>query len=159
MKKIIKQIAQEPLEILKTARSQVSGEKQVLPQEEIRKEAKAEDSGSQIQDKMKSTRLVEAYQRELTDIQKEELFKDLQRRIAQGEEIPLEDYPGLSLEQRQVLKAQMEAVKIRNAESGMQNVELQEPVAKKSRRLFNFGKKQEVKRQQTRVERIVPPSG
>ena len=102
---------------------------------------------------------MEAFQRELADIRKGELFKDLQRRIAQGEEISLQDYPELSLEQKQVLKAQMEAVKAQMLNAKNTNDKLlQEPAAKKGRRLFNFGKKQEVKRQQTRVENVVPPS-
>ena len=144
--------------MLKAAKEQVTGSE--APKEEGGSEKqKIVNQQDQLQDKMKSSRLMEAYQRELTDIQKEELFKDLQRRIAQGEEIPLENYPGLSIEQKQVLKAQMEAVAARKVGSGMQNAQLQEPTTRKSRRLFNFGKKQEVKRQQTRVENIVPPSG
>ena len=155
--KIAKQLAQEPLEILKTAREQVVGNRS--EESGIREEPKAPDFQSKLQDKIKSSRRMEAYQRELTDIRKEELFKDLQRRIAQGEEIPLENYPELTMEQKQVLNAQKEAVKNRNEKSGMRNAELREPAPRKSRRLFNFGKKREVKRQQTRVESIVPPSG
>ena len=102
---------------------------------------------------------MEAFQRELADIRKGELFKDLQRRIAQGEEISLQDYPELSLEQKQVLKAQIEAVKARDSKFQISDSNLVEPVAKKGRQLFNFGKKQEVKRQQQRVENIIPPSG
>ena len=156
--KIAKQLVQEPLEILKTAKEQV-----VENQSEesgIREEPKAPDFQSKLQDKIKSSRRMEAFQRELADIRKGELFKDLQRRIAQGEEISLQDYPELSLEQKQVLKAQMEAVKAQmlNAKNSNDKL-LQEPAAKKGRRLFNFGKKQEVKRQQTRVENVVPPSG
>jgi len=159
--KIATQMAQEPLEILKTARGQVAGEQTPQdPSQSGQSENKPELKYQQeLQDKAKSGRRMEALDRELKDIERERIFKELQRRIAQGEEIPLEDYPGLSLEQKQVLKAQMEAVKTRSAKSGIQNAELQEPVAKKGRQLFNFGKKQEVKRQQTRVERIVPPSG
>jgi len=155
--KIAKQIAQEPLEILKTAREQVAGNRN--EESGIGDEPKAPDHQGELQDKIKSSRRMEAYQRELTDIRKEELFKDLQRRIAQGEEIPLENYPELTMEQKQVLNAQKEAVKNRNEKSGMRNAELREPAPRKSRRLFNFGKKREVKRQQTRVESIVPPSG
>ncbi len=155
--KIAKQLVQEPLEILKTAKEQV-----VENQSEesgIREEPKAPDFQSEIQDKMKSSRRMEAFQRELGDIKREKLFKELQRRISQGEEISLQDYPELSLEQKQVLKAQTEAVKNRDSRFQIPDSNLVEPVAKKGRRLFNFGKKQEVKRQQQRVENIVPPSG
>ena len=155
--KIAKQLAQEPLEILKTAREQVVGNRS--EESRIREEPKAPDFQSKLQDKIKSSRKMEAFQRELADIRKGELFKDLQRRIAQGEEISLQDYPELSLEQKQVLKAQMEAVKAQMLNAKNTNDKLlQEPAAKKGRRLFNFGKKQEVKRQQTRVENVVPPS-
>ena len=155
--KIAKQLAQEPLEILKTAREQVVGNRS--EESRIREEPKAPDFQSKLQDKIKSSRKMEAFQRELADIRKGELFKDLQRRIAQGEEISLQDYPELSLEQKQVLKAQMEAVKNQRLAISHKPLELIEPAAKKGRRLFNFGKKQEVKRQQTRVENVVPPSG
>lgn len=154
--KIAKQIAQEPLELLRTASDQVSGN-QIPRQEEGQKEQKGESFQTELQDKSKASRLMEAYQRELIDIRREDLFKDLQRRISQGEEIPLENYVELSIEQKQVLKAQMEAVK--NKPLAINHQPLVEPAAKKGRRLFNFGKKTEVKRQQTRVENIVPPSG
>ena len=71
--KIAKQLAQEPLEILKTAKEQV-----VENQSEesgIREEPKAPDFQSEIQDKMKSSRRMEAFQRELGDIKREKLFK------------------------------------------------------------------------------------
>lgn len=155
---IAKQIAQEPLEILKNVRDRVSGD-QIPRQGEREKDIKTENYQTELQDKAKSSRLVEAYQRELDDIRRENLFKDLQRKISQGEETPLEDYPELSLEQKQVLKAQMEAVAKRTTANSQQTTTLVEPAAKKGRRLFNFGKKTEVKRQQTRVENIVPPSG
>ncbi len=162
---IAKQMAREPLEVLKTARGQVSGEEISSP-ENFSQNLGSEDQKKlihhqeELADKMKSSRRMEALNRELSDIQKQDLFKDLQRRITEGEEIPLEDYPELSIEQRQVLKAQMEAVRIRieNVKLGS-GKSLVEPAAKKGRQLFNFGKKQEVKRQQTHVEKIVPPSG
>lgn len=153
---IAQQIAQEPLEILKNAREQVSG---TNIQEPIKPEPQPEEQKKafELQDKMMSARRMEAYQRELIDIRKEEVFKDLQRRISLGEDIPLENYTELTMEQKQVLKAQMEAVAARG--KTIQPEAFQEPAARKGRRLFNFGKKQEVKRQQTRVENIVPPSG
>ncbi len=156
--KIAKQIAQEPFEILKESKEQITGTEVPGEKEISENKQKFDMAKEELNDKAKSSRRMEAYQRELTDIQKDELFKDLQRRIAQGGEIPIGDYPGLSLEQKQVLKAQMEAVKNR----GLQNVAdipLAQPAAKRGRRLFNFGRKQEVKRQQQRVENIVPPSG
>jgi len=162
---VAKQMAREPLEILKSARDQAVGGETPSP-ENFSPASGSEDQKKLIQhqgelnDRMKSSRRMEALNRELSDIQKKDLFADLQRRISDGEEIPLEDYPALSIEEKQVLKAQMEAVKIQkqNVQNQSANV-LIEPGAKKGRKLFNFGKKTEVKRQQTHVEKIVPPSG
>lgn len=155
--KIAQQLVQEPAEILKTAREQIAGEKNTgIPE---KSEPKIPDFQSELQDKTKASRLIEAYKRELEDIRRERLFKELQRRIAEGEEIPLHDFPELSPEQKQVLKAQMEAYQNQKSKLQNQDNELQEPQPKRSRRLFHFGKKTEVKRQQTRVEKIMPPSG
>lgn len=160
-KQIARQIAQEPLEVLKTASSQVAGG-EGMPQSESQQRPtgeKPELSGQQeLQDKAKSGRRMEALDRELKDIKRERIFKELQRKITQGQEVYLEEYPELSMEQRQVLKAEMEVVQNRRAQASAEKP-LQEPAAKKGRKLFNFGKKQEVMRQQTRVEKPVPPSG
>jgi len=163
--KIAKRMAREPLEVLKKAESQVTGSEEQKPQEmspqsqSTDTQAKIIERRGQFQDKIKSTRRVEAYQRELDDIRKRDLFKDLQRRISEGEEIPLEDYPELTMEQKQVLKAQMEAVRreATRREAAGQNV-LEVPGSKRGRR-FGQTRKQEVERQQTRVEKPVPPSG
>jgi hypothetical protein len=109
---------------------------------------------------MKNSRRMEALNRELDDIHKQEKFSDLQKRISEGEEISLEEYPELSMEQKQVLKAQMEAVKNQIAAQNNQGQNaLIEPATHKGRQLFNFGKKQAMKNEQTRVEKPVPPSG
>jgi len=162
---IAKQMAREPLEVLKTARAQV-GNEQAAPSENFPQNQESDDQKikthreGELADKMKSGRRMEALNRELSDIQKKDLFSDLQRRISQGEEIPLDDFPGLSIEEKQVLKAQMEAVRIQKANIQNQSAGvLVEPASRKGRQLFNFGKKAEVKRQQTHVEKIVPPSG
>ena len=101
---------------------------------------------------------MEAFQRELEDIRKQDLFKSLQEKISQGIIIPLEDYPDLSMEQKQVLKAQMEAVKNQMAKqqaAGQNTLEI--PVSKKSRR-FGTTQKQEAQKQTTHVEKPVPPN-
>ncbi|HTK03332.1 MAG TPA: hypothetical protein VL401_01015 [Alphaproteobacteria bacterium] len=157
--KIARQLAQEPLEILKEAREQVTGEN-VEPQNRKTEEPdqqKQIQHQQELQDKMRASRRIEAYQRELEDIRKQDVFKDLQRRISEGEEVPLNDYAELTMEQKQVLQAQMEAVKAQ--ESGMRNAEsgLMIPGSKRSRRMG--GQKQEAEKQQTRVEKPVPPSG
>jgi len=164
-RKIARQVAQEPLEVLKKAESQVTGSETQSPQEISPQgqnpdtQTKIAERQGQLRDKLKSGRRVEAYQRELDDIRKRDLFKDLQRRVSEGEEIPVEDYPELSMEQKQVLKAQMEAVRAQSAkqQAAGQNV-LEVPRSKRGRR-FGQTRKQEVERQQTRVEKPIPPSG
>lgn len=162
--KIAKQMAQEPLELLKSARSQVTGEQEPRQQDSQPARPNDEVMHEQLkaQDVAKSSRLIEAYQRELEDVRKQNLLKDLQKRIAEGEEIPLEDYPELSLEHKQVLKAQMEAVRIRmlNAQNSNAKSSFIEVVSKKGRQMMRaMGKKTAMKREQTHVEKPVPPSG
>lgn len=162
--KIARQIAQEPLEILKIAREQTVGvETTGQPDsrttgQPVEQQKKLEEQ-QKLQDHLKSTRRMEAFQRELEDIRKQDLFKSLQEKISQGIEIPLEDYSQFSMEQKQVLKAQMEAVrnqKARQQASGQNSLEI--PNSKKGRR-FGSTQKQEAEKQTTRVEKPVPPSG
>lgn len=161
-----RQMAREPLEILKDVREQTTGQ-ELSGQPEHQQQPKASDSQTQavehqneLQDKVKAARRIEALNRELEDIHKQDRFSELQKKISEGEAISLEEYPELSLEQKQVLKAQMEAVRNQIAAQKAQNQNvLSEPASKKGRQLFNFGKKQSMKNEQTRVEKPVPPSG
>lgn len=163
-KQAAKQIAREPFEILKTAQEQVEGAE--TPQQPEGQSAASQEQNKRAEeqqkqaDKLRSVRQVEALNRELTDIHKQDLFSDLQKKISEGAEVPLEDYPELSLEQKQVLNAEMKAVReqMENAKSANEK-SFVEPAVKKGRQLFNFGKKTEMKREQTRVEKPVPPSG
>jgi hypothetical protein len=162
--KIARQVAQEPLEILKEARDQMTGVEATrqpdsqTSSQQVDQQKKLEEQ-QKIQDNLKSQRRMEAFQRELEDIRKQDLFKSLQEKISQGVVIPLEDYPDLSMEQKQVLKAQMEAVRNQIAKqqaAGQNSLEI--PVSKKSRR-FGSSQKQEAQKQTTHVEKPVPPSG
>lgn len=166
--KIAKQIAEEPGELLKNAENQIAGEEMLAarenPQSGQKSDAQAKNREHQmeVQDKLKAGRRMEAYQRELDDMRKQDLFKDLQNKIAQGVEVPLENYAELSVEQKQVLNAQMEAVKFQKqqAKYNEQQGGLPSVISKPSRR-FGAGKSQkaEAEREQTRVEKPVPPSG
>jgi len=162
---VARQMAREPLEILKDVREQTTGQEFSGQPDNQRpntpdNQTKAVEHQNELQDKMKSSRRMEALNRELEDMHKQDKFSDLQKRISEGEHISLEEYPELSMEQKQVLNAQMEAVKnrIEMQKSQSQNT-LAEPASKKGRQLFNFGKKQSMKNEQTRVEKPVPPSG
>lgn len=160
---IAKQMAREPLEILKTAGEQTFGpeaprtpENQPTGQEYTSQEQLGQ---KEELDSLKSSRRVEALNRELEDIRKQDLVHDLQKRISDGEDISLEEYPELTIEQKQVLKAQKEAVRSQNSKLNAQDANvLIEPSAKPSRR-FGPTRKQEAEKQQTRVEKPVPPSG
>lgn len=165
---IARQIAQEPLEVFKTAGQQIAGGEQIANRQEVRPldnknpevQKKTLQNQNELQDKAKSGRQVEAFQRELDDIRKQKLFKDLQYKISQGIEIPLADYPELSMEQKQVLNAQMEAVKFQKDQTAYTASQegFNTPTSKKGRR-FGQGQKEEAERQQTHVEKPVPPSG
>jgi hypothetical protein len=160
--KIARQISQEPLEVLKTAANQVTSPEtmpQNPPQEQNNEtREKAVESQKKLQDNMKSTRRMGALEQELKDIHKQDLFKDLQDKISQGVDVPVADYSELSVEQKQVLMAQKEAYQKSKAANENSFVEVPAIHSKPSRR-FGAGQKQEAEKQQTRVEKPVPPSG
>ncbi len=161
--RIAKQMAREPLEILNDAKEQTTGEE--LSGQENSQSGNQEDQKKHVEhqnelaDKQKSGRLIEALNRELDDIHKQKIFKELQARIAQGEEVPLEEYPELTMEQKQVLLAQMEAVKKQKAIQFAQGFSDVPAIKSKPSRRFGAGQKQQAQKEQTRVEKPVPPSG
>jgi hypothetical protein len=165
---IAKQMAQEPLEVLKEAGNQVVGNEQdashseagPLDSKDSEGQKQALQNQQKLQDQMKSTRRMEALNAELNDIRKQDLFSDLQNKIAQGIEVPVADFTELSMEQKQVLKAQMEAYQNQKANIKYQNAQAGVPTAhSKPSRRFGAGQKQEAEKQTTRVEKPVPPSG
>jgi hypothetical protein len=155
-----RQMAQEPIEILKQAGQQISGtefqpeDSSKPPSEEPKKE---EDSQLKQKIEVQGQRQIEALQKEIQDIEDQKLFSDLLKKISEGETIPLEDYPQLTMEQKEVLKAQMEAVQARKEETEKEKP-VAEPDTKKSRKLFGFGSSQ-AEKQKTHVEKVLPPSG
>lgn len=165
---IAKQMAQEPMEVLRTARSQVTGTESSAPKEQRIAQAapipqepanKQSQNSEAVHDQLVVQRRMEALNRELEDMHKQTLFKELQEKIVGGEDVPIEDYGELSMEQKQVLKAQKEAV-----QKQVQGQQIQKgnalpmPSSKRSRR-FGPSRKQEAEKQQQRVEKPVPPSG
>lgn len=161
--KTVKQVLAEPWEVLKEAGKQVTGMETPAdrPQENKTQPVVDETSKRLEEDKQLSLRRIEALNRELADIVRDKLWRELQEKIAAGEEVYLEEYPQLSLEQKQVLQAQIEAIKVRQAQQALSQKPLTEPAPKRSRRLFGFGfgQKSQAERQKTRVERPLPPSG
>lgn len=163
IKKTAQQMAQEPLEILKTAARQVTGpenisqseaprqqpevKKDEVPQEEVEyKKHVSEQDGRHLQ----------ALESELKDIRRQKIFNELMKRIQEGEDVPLEEFTELSYEQKDVLKAQMQAVKLRNSQQVSNGIDM--PVAKRGRKMGG-GQKGAAKKEETRVEKPVPPSG
>ena len=154
-KSAAKKITQESFEVLKSAREQVA------PIPETAREAtnppKQEANKGNIEqkaanDNQKSISMLRAYENEISDIRREEVFKDLQRRISEGEDVSVLDYSELTTEQKQVLMAQQEAI---GAQKTSQKTEIPQISSKKGRRTFgNIG----VKRSQTQVEMRQPPS-
>ncbi len=164
-KKIARQMAQEPLEILKSAKGQLSGEQMDYYQERIRKDAvegkkETPTGGIAQKEKAQSSRTLQALERELQDISLDRLFKELQRKISVGEEVYLDDIPELRPEQKQVLRAQQQAVRVQmQQQAAAQNQGVVEPKSKRAPGSWMQGGKQQAEKQQTRVEKPVPPSG
>ena len=151
---IAKQMAQEPLELLKNAREQTTGEElSGQPDNFMQKplsppvdQQKALHEQQLQQDNMRSNRLIDALNRELADIHKQKIFKELQEKIMNGEFVALEEYTELSMEQKQVLKAQMEAVKNQRANMVTESAPLF--TASKPGRKMGSGQKQKAQQEQ-----------
>ena len=157
MKKIVKQIIQEPWEILGEAGRQVVG---VGPQPETKEQPQvADQTRLQQQDKLASARIIEALDTEIKEIERQRVFNDLQRKIQEGQEVSLIDFTQLSYEQKDVLNAQIETIKAQKNQMQVVNT-TQEPVSKPSRRFaFKKGAKAQALKEQTKTERPLPPSG
>lgn len=154
-----KQIANEPFEILKTATNQLNPEIQqnsqtASNQSRESQQDQAEEERKKQEDFVKSKRLLGALEQEMKEIATQKLFSELQRKIAEGQVVYLNDYPELSMEQKQVLMAQAQAVKERNISPPKV---FSEASSKKGRRMQGWGAK--VKREQTKTETRQPPSG
>lgn len=161
---VARQMAREPLEILKESGKQVLGSPEMAKSKEI---GTPEKSGSddliahnqkKEQVKRKDTSLLSALQSEVRDIQKQNLIKDLQLKIQNGEDVYLEQYPELSENERQLFQSQIASVM---TQSQMQTKLPVAPPSSKPGRRFGMGRGPKVtaEKQQTRVEKPIPPSG
>lgn len=158
-RKMAQQALQEPFEILKTATRQIEGipnqeaQQQDAPQPEEKKGPTPEE---EAQKKAQEQRLMQAFSAEMDQIRKQNLFKDLQTKIANGEQVPLNDYPELTAEEKQALMAQAEAVKAQKAaQVQSQSETIPQIVSRKGRKMFGgVG----LKREQTKTETRQPPS-
>lgn len=160
-KKSAKTFTDEPLELLKSARKQITGE-EIAPDSYSGQEADdsqkiADEQDYKDQKSKQDGRHLEALESELKDIRRQKIFNDLMQRIQNGEDVPIEEFSELSYEQKDVLNAQIEAVKQRKINNENTTSQLIEPTTKKGRQLM--GQKQSAQKQTTRVEKPVPPSG
>jgi len=166
VKNTAQQLKQEPLELLKIASQQISGEN--LPAgnkgvEEINNE-KGPDPRIAEEQRLKTlgmeqdNRKLQALEAELRDIRRLKIYTELMRKVQNGEDIPVDEFQELSSEQREVLKAQTEAVKNLNFQQQNGQSSLVIPVSKPGRQMRS-GQKQSAQQQTTRVEKPVPPSG
>lgn len=131
VKQVAKQIAREPLEILKQTGEQVAGGETLrypTPQERPQTQSPGGVT-PELKDKIKEkdTRLLQALEKEIEDIRAQKKLEE-QKRVEQA---PPPEAPKPLLE----------------------------PSAKRSRKLFSFGPKAQAERQKTRVEKPLPPSG
>ncbi len=165
VKKSAQQMAQEPLELLKSAAKQITGVENLPnsnPKEQQQKPKEEGDGVPQDEKDYKKQvaeqdgRHLQALESELKDIRRQKLFNELMKRVQDGEDVPLEEFSELSFEQKDVLKAQMEAVKARNLQQTTSSVDM--PTSKKGRKMGG-GQKGAAKKEETRVEKPVPPSG
>lgn len=166
IKKSVQQIKQEPLELLRTATKQVTGSENIQNQRPEVPPASTGETESTLggQDEQnykkqvaeKDGRHLQALEAELKDIRRQKLFNELMKRIQSGEDVPLEEFTELSFEQKDVLKAQIQAVKTRNSQPVTN--QLPELSLKRGRKMGG-GQKGAAKKEQTRVEKPVPPSG
>jgi hypothetical protein len=154
---IAKQVAsltfEESEKFAKAAREQISP----APKVSENYQQKEEKQEPQEPTPPKTNRLLQTYNIELEDIRRENLFRDLQIKIANGEDVPIENYQNeLSSEQREVLKAQIEALEARKtAQIAQKNESIPQMVSKRARGMLNTFKK----RNQQHVEMRQPPSG
>ncbi|EKE05077.1 MAG: hypothetical protein ACD_19C00426G0099 [uncultured bacterium] len=164
IKKSAQQMVSEPLELLKNASRQITGEEEIpnagpeIPRDKSDPDSHHDEETYKKQVIEQDGRHLEALESELKDIRRQKLFNDLMRRIQAGEDIPLEEFTELSYEQRDVLKAQIEAVKKTNSQQLTANSQIDMPQAKRGRKMGG-GQKGAAKKEQTRVEKPVPPSG
>ena len=112
--KVARQVAREPFEVLRDVPSQIlSSETSAanISDKTSSSDGKPNLSSGELNklnqaDKVKGKRFLDALESEVKDIQRNNLYSDLMAKIQSGEYVPLENYPELSMEEKQVLKAQ-----------------------------------------------------
>ncbi len=163
---VARQMAQEPLEVLKDAGKQLIGSPEVSSHPNFEQPTQpTQQSGRDLKEhaqklKQRDTRLLSALENEVKDIRKQELLKTLQQKIAAGDEVALQEYPELTDQERQYLETQIQMVVAQKQQQANQNTGIPLPASKPGRRMgAGQGQKAQAEKQQTRVEKPMPPSG
>lgn len=156
-----KKIAKEPLEVLKNVGPQVTGVETQKPAEDINVKGKETVTNKKFPSEAelvaKKEKLLAANRNELEAIKKQKTFEDLQEKIMNGEDVFLENYPDLPIEQKQVLKAQMEAISERNEKMEPEE-QLFEPGTKRKRGVA-FGMAGKIEKLKKKSEIRMGPGG
>jgi hypothetical protein len=136
-KQAAKQIAREPIEVVKAGAQQVAGVEipssqpiHTQPPPTQPSVGKPDIEALKREDQARSSQLREKLEREIKEIGEKE-------------------------SQKEILRTQVRAP----APAQPQIKPLVEPAPKRSRRLFSFGPKTAAERKKTRVERVQPPTG
>ena len=157
-RKVARQIASEPFEIIREA-SRKSVGVEIFPDSEQQKKDpdskqvdKSKEENIKKEDEAKKIRLHAAYIRELEDIKKEKKLSELQEKIQLGEDITQADLEGLSIDERQVIVAQIEVMQTRKAaQKAKDDNRLVIPQSKPKRGAFSGRIKKMEKRLETRT--------
>jgi hypothetical protein len=168
--KAVKSLLNEPSEILKTAAKQIALEPESSDKNNNSNQSDSflgiQENGFSEEEKRKQQQVdmsrLRELEAELRQVRIENIVRELQEKIMNGEPVYLEEYAELPIEQKQVLKAQMEAVaQRRQAEAQAQASKAAfEPSSRPSRRLFGFGtSKKHAEDLQKSTETRMPPSG
>ncbi len=153
-----KKAAYESNEILKTAGQQILSSPETSQQKPQPEEQKTVTPQKEAEARKEASlkNMMRSYEGELNQIKRDNLFKELQRKISEGIEVPLEDFANeLSSEQKDVLKAQIEATLSQQSSQNSQKREsIPQIISKKGRQMVNKIKKQN----EMHVETRQPPS-
>ncbi len=165
---IAKKVAEETSEVLDDVITQVLGKKDISNNSQnndssnflgLNREASFSEEEKNRQKQADLSRLREL-ESEIEKIGIEKTIRELQEKIMAGETVYLENYPNIPIEQKQVLRAQMEAVRERLASQQQAQQPKSEPSTRLSRRLFGFGgSKKHAEDLQRSTETRMPPSG
>ena len=136
---VAKQVAQEPLEVIKTGTQQITGMEKASSKPVQSQVPQTQPAPTPVdievlkqEDQARSRQLHENLEREIKEIRQKQ-------------------------EQKKIMQAQAQAQAAVTTEQQIKPLE--QPAPKRSRKLFSFGRKADAERKKTRIERPLPPTG